>query len=181
MQAHNRRNDMRPGAKFGHWTVLYEAGQRYACSARFVRCVCQCGRERDVHVGNLRAGQTKSCGCLTQRTKHAMSGTPEHQIWRHIKNRCFNPRNRSFADYGGRGITVCSEWRNSFEVFIAHVGRRPSPELTLDRINNDGNYEPGNVRWATRKQQTANTRMTTERRRELGRLNAAKRWGRNRH
>lgn len=84
---------------------------------------------------------------------------PEYSCWLHMIQRCTNPKRNSFRNYGGRGIAVCEKWRNSFEAFRADVGPRPSAEHSLDRINNDGNYEPGNVRWATRKEQQANSRQ----------------------
>lgn len=94
-----------------------------------------------------------------------------------MKQRCRKDKqDETYRNYAGRGIDVCKKWRESFAAFLADVGPRPSPELTLDRINNDGDYEPGNVRWATRIEQNNNTRSTPEDRRRLGRLNAMKRW-----
>lgn len=82
--------------------------------------------------------------------------SPEYRIWRGIKTRCLNPSDHSYPGYGGRGITICDRWRDSFEDFLADVGRRPSPKHSIDRINNDGSYEPGNVRWATPTEQQLN-------------------------
>lgn len=96
-------------------------------------------------------------------TSHAWDGkkeTPEYRCWRHLRQRCHDPNHRDYANYGGRGIRVCDEWRASFSAFVAHVGARPSREHSIDRINNDGNYEPGNVRWATRSVQMTNTRRS---------------------
>ena len=84
--------------------------------------------------------------------------TVEHRAWRKMLNRCYDPNDKSWRDYGGRGIAVCKEWLTNFPAFLAHVGAKPSPELSLDRIDNDGNYEPGNVRWATRLEQRHNRR-----------------------
>jgi hypothetical protein len=100
--------------------------------------------------------------------------TPEYYAWAASIRRCHNPRNPYYRNYGGRGIQVCDRWRKSFANFLSDVGVRPSPELTLDRVNNDGNYEPGNVRWATRSEQNSNqrrqsrkaTRSTTHGRRQ---------------
>lgn len=90
----------------------------------------------------------------------AGSRTKEYRVWSHIKGRCRNPRDAAFHLYGGRGITMCEEWASSFEAFVSAVGRAPSPTHSLDRIDNNGNYEPGNLRWATPAQQSRNTRRT---------------------
>lgn len=91
-------------------------------------------------------------------TKHGMYGSTEYRAWNHMKDRCQNPSSRAFQYYGGRGITVCDKWRNSFQAFLDDVGFRPDPHFTLDRINNQGNYEPGNVRWTDKKTQGRNRR-----------------------
>lgn len=93
--------------------------------------------------------------------RHGESGkgrkTPEYLCWWSMKGRCFNPKNASFHRYGGRGITVCERWASSYLAFLEDMGRRPSPEHSIDRIDNDGNYEPGNCRWATKSEQGGNT------------------------
>lgn len=123
-------------------------------------CVCDCGTVTKVGVGHL--DKAKSCGCYRAevRTKHGMVKRSEYGIWEHIVQRCTNPKDRSYANYGGRGISMHSEWRESFAAFFRDVGPRPSPQHTIDRIDNDGNYEPGNVRWVPKGAQLANTRAT---------------------
>ncbi len=142
------------GHVYGRLTIVGDAPSR-GDKRRYVRCLCSCGNEKIADLQNLRAGWTSSCGCwhdespaLLFRT-HGRSKTPEYGIWSQMKNRCTKPKVRDYPRYGGRGITVCERWLHSFENFIADVGARPSPAHTIDRINNDGNYEPGNVRWVT--------------------------------
>lgn len=133
-----------------------------------VRVRCECGTEFCVTVNSFRTGNTTSCGCkrkrslLERNTTHGMakrSGRhPLYRTWSNIIQRCTKKNNPKFSDYGGRGIVVCERWRGSFELFLQDVGERPFASAELDRKNNDGNYEPGNVQWATRKEQTRNTR-----------------------
>lgn len=129
-------------------------------------CLCDCGNVVIVRAQNLRKGLTRSCGCLRKETskkvnlQHGMSHTSIHNVWMGMLGRCENPTNQAYKDYGGRGIKVCERW-HSFENFLEDVGLPPQTGLSLDRFpNNDGDYEPGNVRWATKKEQANNRRSS---------------------
>ena len=142
------------------------------------RCVCSCGQDVRVLDQSLKSGNTKSCGCYNrevkatqlreQATTHGLSGTPEHHAWKGMKRRCSSSKCKDWVNYGSRGITVCKEWLESFPAFLAHIGNRPGPNFTVERINNAGNYEPGNVKWATRKEQMSNTRRSRKTPRPAG-------------
>jgi len=142
------------GRRFGRWVVL-EAAARRGKRAYWL-CRCLCGVEKEVFEQSLRRGISKSCGC--RKRTHGMTDTVEYQAWEGMKSRCTRPGNASAAHYQGRGITVCPEWMRSFQAFFDHVGLRPSPRHSLDRIDNDGGYCPGNVRWATMAEQGLNKR-----------------------
>src|SRR4026208_765775 len=128
------------------------------------RCRCACGKEIRASGPALRSHHTRSCGCLKRdqigerRRTHGMCTTPADKNGFAMKARCNDPRDDAYRWYGGRGITVCAAWAESFEAFLRDIGPRPSRRHTLDRIDNARGYEPGNVRWATRLQQMRNTR-----------------------
>lgn len=147
------------GQRFNKLTVI-RRGQNVGKQTAWI-CKCDCGNVKTVTAAKLKNGNTKSCGCYRSRYvsrknyKHGSGNSCNkiYNLWVHIKQRCNNPNFKQFKDYGGRGIKICTEWQNDFMAFSDYVIKLPNYNTpgfnSLDRINNNGNYEPGNVRWAT--------------------------------
>lgn len=150
------------GQRFGRLIVIGEAGRAKNGAKRW-RCLCDCGNEHFVITGNLLNSSTRSCGCYRKECTasknyvHGKSQTRLHRIWRGMKKRCFNPNEKCFNLYGGRGITVCEDWKNDFQSFYDWAIKNGYDDsLSIDRINVNGNYEPSNCRWADNKIQSNN-------------------------
>ena len=159
------KHPVRQGDVFGRLTVLevFPGG-----SNSRVRVLCECGVGRVVRRDHLPSGRSRSCGCLNRESTterllthgHVRRGyvTPEYRSWRHAKERTTNPNDRDWRYYGGRGIGMAAEWLHDFPAFLEHIGPRPGPGYSVDRIDNSGDYAPGNVRWATALEQVHNRR-----------------------
>jgi hypothetical protein len=155
---------LRVGAKIGRWTLVELRGWLNG-KVSLWDCVCECGTLRTLHSPSLYAGTSKSCGCLMVEEKSTKNGMSKkypllYARYRAMYQRCYNPENKRYSDYGGRGISICTHWLKSFENFLEDMGEPPFPGASLDRINNDGDYEPANCKWSDRKEQNRNTRKT---------------------
>ena len=151
------------GKKFDRLTVISRAKNTRNGVPQWL-CLCSCHKYKIIRGGDLRSGATQSCGCLHKErlqsrvTTHGRTKTFEHRVWTGMKTRCQNIRATGYRFYGGRGITVCDRWDNSFEAFLEDMGVSPSEAHSIDRINSNGNYEPNNCRWATLVEQRQNQR-----------------------
>ena len=157
------------GLTFGRLTAIERVGDLNGRPAYL--CQCECGNKKVVRSVDIMYGKTRSCGCLrnelsaerNKRTKTKPNATKRHPLfyrWTSMRQRCNNPNNPSYHNYGGRGIKVCDKWESSFNAFVQDMGMPPDKSYTLDRIDNDGDYTPENCRWASPKQQLVNQRRS---------------------
>lgn len=158
-------NDL-TGQKFGRLTVVNYYGSDKNGRALWL-CKCDCGNIKVIRGNSLLSKLTVSCGCYNKEhakkihSKHNMSDSKLYKVWHGMKTRCYNKNFMYYYNYGGRGITICDEWKNDFKIFYNWAIKNGYKEgLTIDRINNDGNYEPNNCRWITRAEQNRNQRKT---------------------
>lgn len=159
--------------KYNRWTFLKQGSKPILWV-----CKCDCGTVKEVNKKNVKAGLSRSCGCLSVeagKAKRIHPDLPEFKNWQAMVSRCVNEKNPRYEDYGGRGIAVCDRWLKSFDAFYEDMGPKPTPDHTIDRKDNDAGYDPENCRWATRSEQQRNKR-TTKLYEHDGRLQCATAW-----
>jgi hypothetical protein len=151
------------GRRFGRVVVMKRVANSKSGKCQFLYR-CDCGTKKETLSSHLLTGKVKSCGCfrvdfgreIGLRGTHHLSNTAEYAVWANMKDRCYNKNNKSYRRYGGRGIRVCKRWRNSFQAFLEDMGMKPAPQFSIERLRNNGNYEPDNCEWGTRSQQQQN-------------------------
>jgi hypothetical protein len=153
------------GDRYNRLTIIEETKKHILPNGKKRRqfiCKCDCGTIKTFVLNDLTNNKTKSCGCLNNRLKNGSTingkRTNEYNIWNSMKQRCNNPNMSNYKYYGGRGIKVCDRWINSYNNFLEDMGMKPGPEYSIDRINNDGDYEPSNCKWSTASEQIKNRR-----------------------
>ena len=167
------------GRKFGRLTII-KKGKRNKSGVQLYICKCDCGNYTNVTLGNIKSGNTKSCGCYNKeqlsergifKIKHGLRWHPLYGIWAGMKSRCYNKNRDNYKYYGGRGIKICNEWKNNFEEFYNWaIKNNWKKGLTIDRIDNNGNYEPNNCRWVNFTIQNNNRRKFSKKKYEINDL-----------
>lgn len=156
-------NQIRIGSTYGDWKVIdIQDGILFYMYKKPYYCECLCGQKESLSFEQLRFGWATEHPCGIVRYEGRLTDLPEYNSWRSMKARCYDPKHIGYKNYGGRGITICKKWRKDFLAFLADMGQKPTPKHSIERKNNDGNYEPKNCKWATSKEQAANKRKRSK-------------------
>jgi hypothetical protein len=146
------------GERYGQLTVMGYSGRKYKNGDRYVTVLCDCGTEKEMTYPSVKSPRgSRSCGCQRWKGVHLASGTPLYRVWLAMRRRCYSPADRSYSNYGGRGITICRRWR-SYSAFAADMEPTFKPGLVIDRVHNNKGYSKANCRWVTRAESNRNTR-----------------------